>query len=150
MKRVDLGIGIVSIVLGIIVILTSQDLASFAGNGPGPGFLPRALALIFILGGLALAIKEIIRPSTETLDAVGLAGNVRVLYVFTLLIVVAVIFEPLGFIVAMLLLMAGLVFGLERKFNLAAILTVVLVPVVCWTLFAVLLRVRLPEGILFF
>jgi hypothetical protein len=43
-----------------------------------------------------------------------------------------------------------LTFGIERKFTMASVATVVLVPVVSWILFAVLLEVRLPEGLLFF
>lgn len=150
MRRVDLGIGLFFVALGLFVLWASRDLAVLDRTSPGPGFLPRVLVVIFIVAGATLAVKQLVRPSTGAFVPVGRGGNTRVLAIFALLAVVLVSMEPLGFILAMLILMAGLMFGIERKFTVASVATVVLVPVVFWTLFAVLLGVRLPEGLLYF
>jgi putative tricarboxylic transport membrane protein len=150
MRRVDLGVGLFFVALGLVVLWASQDLAVFARTSPGPGFLPRGLVIIFVVVGGILAVKQFVRPSTGTLNPVGTGGTRRVFAVFVILLVSLLSLEALGFIVAMLILMAGLMFGIERKVTVASVATVVLVPVVSWTLFAVLLEVRLPEGLLFF
>jgi len=149
-KRVDLGVGIFFVVLGLFVVYAAQDLAVFTRNSPGPGFLPRGLAIIFIVTGSVLAVKQFVRPSTGSAPSMDPAGTGRVVAIFVLLGIVIATMEPLGFIVSMLILMAGVMFGIERTFTKTAILTVALVPVAFWTLFAVLLGVRLPEGLLYF
>lgn len=150
MAKVDLGVGSFFVGLGVFVLWAARDLAVLTANSPGPGFLPLGLAIIFLVAGGALAIKQFISPSTGTVSAGQQGGTVRVLAVFALLAVVVVGLETLGFITSMLILMAGIMFGLERKFTIAALATVILVPVGFWALFAVLLGVRLPEGPLFF
>ena len=150
MSTVDLGVGLFFVGLGGFVLWASRDLAVFTVNSPGPGFLPLGLAVIFLVAGGALALKQFISPSTGTVSAGQRGGTVRVLAVFALLAVVVVGLETLGFITSMLILMGGVMFGIERKFTIAALATVILVPVGFWALFAVLLGVRLPEGPLFF
>lgn len=150
MRRVDLGVGLFFVALGLVVWWASQDLAVFARTSPGPGFLPRGLVVVFVVVGGILAVKQFVRPSTGTLNRVGRGGTLRVLSVFALLLVVLLTLKTLGFILAMLIFMAGVTFGIERKFTVVSVITVVLVPVVSWILFAVLLEVRLPEGLLFF
>ncbi len=150
MAKVDLGVGLFFVGLGVFVLWAGRDLAVLTANSPGPGFLPLGLAIIFLVAGAALAVKQFISPSTGTVSAGERGGTVRVLAVFALLAVVVVGLETLGFITSMLILMAGVMFGLERKFTIAALATVILVPVGFWALFAVLLGVRLPEGPLFF
>ncbi len=150
MKRIDLGVGIFFVALGIGVILAGQELAVFTRNSPGPGFLPRGLAIIFIVTGAILAIKQFVNPSQGHFEALDRNGTLRVVGAFVLMAVVIGVMESLGFIVSMLLLMAGIMFGIERKFTPTAFLVVALVPIVFWTLFAVLLGVRLPPGVLYF
>lgn len=150
MAKVDLGVGLFFVGLGVFVLWAARDLAVLTANSPGPGFLPLGLAIIFLVAGAALAIKQFVSPSTGTVSSGERGGTVRVLAVFALLAVVVVGLETLGFITSMLILMGGVMFGLERKFTIAALATVILVPVGFWALFAVLLGVRLPEGPLFF
>lgn len=150
MKRVDLGVGIFFVLLGIGVLLASQDLPLFTRNSPGPGFLPRGLAVIFIITGAVLAFKQFVNPSSGRFAAPDPGGALRVVGCFVLLAVVIAVMEPLGFLVSMLLLMAGIMFGIERTFTPTAFLVVALVPVVFWTLFAKVLGVRLPPGVLSF
>jgi putative tricarboxylic transport membrane protein len=52
-----------------------------------------------------------------------------------------------GFLVAMVLLVAALMLGIERRRGPAAIATIVLTPVLAYLLFAVLLQVPLPTGL---
>jgi hypothetical protein len=54
--------------------------------------------------------------------------------------------EFLGFFVASALLIAVLLLGVERLRSPGAIATVILIPLVCWVLFHVALKVPLPVG----
>lgn len=150
MRRVDFVVGVVFVLLGLFVLWAGRDLELVADSAPGPGFLPTGLAVIFIGAGALLAAKQFFKPSTGEVSSAGRPGTFRVLAVFALLALTVAVFEPLGFILATTLLLAGLLFGVERKFTVAAVATVALLPVGLWTLFSVLLGVRLPEGILYF
>ena len=151
-SRLDLVIGIVFVGLGVFLFFGVWSLPEFGPTAPGAGFLPRIIAVLFVILGAALAIKQFGRKARAKGRPEGEIGrfNWRVLPVFALLVVVAFIYVPAGFLISAFVIMAALVFGLERKFTLAAILTVVLVPVAFWELFYHLLGVPLPTGILYF
>lgn len=149
-QGIDFGVGIFFVGLGCFVLWAGRDLAIQATNRPGPGLLPTILAVICIVGGLVLAIQQLVRPTTRRYRPSSPAGNQRVASVLVLTVVTVVLFEPLGFIASTMLLMAGIMFGVERKFTIVSVATVVLIPIVFWTLFAVLLGVRLPAGLLYF
>jgi hypothetical protein len=150
MKQVDFVVGVGFVLFGLVVFWAARDLAVRADSAPGPGLLPKALAIVFVVAGGLLAAKQFVRPSTGAAVRAGSAGNTRVLAVFVLMTVTVVVFEPLGFILATTLLLAGLLFGVERKFTAVAAATVLLLPSALWALFAVLLGVRLPTGLLYF
>jgi hypothetical protein len=150
MKQVDFLVGLAFVLFGLLVFWAARDLAIRTDSAPGPGMLPKTLAVVFVVAGGLLAAKQFVRPSTGTAVRVGNAGNTRVLAVFVLMAVTVAVFETLGFILATTLLLAGLLFGVERKFTAVAAATVLLLPAGLWALFAVLLGVRLPAGLLYF
>jgi len=149
-RWIDFAAGVFFVALGLFVLSQMDELDILATNRPGPGLLPLILSAVFVVAGAALAVKQLVRPNTKPYPATSRGGGARVAAVFALLVGTVVLFEPLGFILSSVLLMGGLTFGIERKFTITAVCVVLLVPVLLWVLFAILLGVRLPPGLIFF
>lgn len=148
MRRIDLIVGAFAVIFGIVAFQQSMNYL-FYGTTPGPGFLPRVMATaIAVIGVLLLATRLIGDPhrfgvapelkKSEILRTSSVAG----------VITAGVVLIPiLGFFIGMLLLVAGLLLGVERMRNWPAVITTVLLPVILVWLFGNVLGVRLPTGI---
>lgn len=150
MRWADFGTGVFFVLLGIFVLWTGRDLPISGEGRPGPGMLPVATAITFIVLGGALAVKQLVRPSTDAFSNPGRGGFSKVAAAFGLLVFGVVLLEPLGFILASALMLAGILLGVERKFTVASAAVILALPPVLWIVFARLLGLRLPEGLLSF
>lgn len=116
-------------------------------GGPGTRFLPVTLgALLAVLGGaVALAPPAGAAPGPS---AAARGGAARVAGTLVALAVYTVAFEPLGFLVATTLGLAGLlvVFGERRPLVVAAV--AVVATGATYALFGLWLKVPLPKGVL--
>lgn len=157
MRRVDLITGIVTAAVGAFASWDASDLAMFGEDGvPGAGFLPRILAGVLIGLGLALAVmslrgsaaEEVSEPqSTEETPAVrGLQGPLRACSVLVAFGVIAPFVDVLGYMPSMILLVAVVLYGIERRRDFRSLLAVVLIPVVTYLLFADVFEIPLPMG----
>jgi len=70
----------------------------------------------------------------------------RPMALWAVVLVVSIGLPVIGFLPAMLLLTLALLVGMERRFDVATLLSAVAVPVASYVLFALLLEVRLPTG----
>jgi hypothetical protein len=146
MRRVDLGVGIFFAALGIFAILAVRDLPFFETNRPGPALFPIIVGILFIVFGGLLAILQFVRPSTG--EAPKWDRVSRVVVVAALLVAAVVLMPIIGFILVSMLLLGGILFGVERKYTIASVLVVFGLPVLFWFTFAELMGLRLPPGIL--
>jgi putative tricarboxylic transport membrane protein len=124
--------------LGAFVILQASQLKlTTLGGGPGPGVFPMAL------GALLLGLGALLTPST--LRERTKFGHIPRLVGLTLvLIVYAILLDPLGFVITTALAMAVLLaaFTTNRRW-LWAIIGVV-GSVISYALFSSILHVQLP------
>ncbi|TQN38052.1 tripartite tricarboxylate transporter TctB family protein [Blastococcus colisei] len=149
-RAADLVAGLLFVALGGFTLYAGRDLEFQAEFAAGPGFLPRILAIILIAVGGALAVKQFVRPTGGRVPLPSGAETVKIAATMGLVLLAVLFIEVLGFIVTAFLLVAGLLFGVERKFTITSLIVSVAVPVVFWTLFAVLLGARLPAGLISF
>lgn len=150
-RKVDMGLGAFCVAVGVIMLFQSLKLDFTIEDTPGPGFFPSLLAVALALIGGALAVTSWVSSKPD--DILELPPRSRVqrsvgLWVFLLASVLLI--TVVGFMIAMLVLVASLVFGLEGKRNLAGVATIILIPLLAYLLFAVLLQVRFPTGMLGF
>ena len=146
MRRVDLGLGIVFVALGIFAILAVRDLPFFEAKRPGPAMFPIVVGILFIVFGGLLAVLQFVRPSTG--DGPEWDRVSRVVVVVGLLIAAVVLMPIIGFILVSILLLSGILFGVERKFTLTSVIVVFGLPILFWLAFVELMGLRLPPGIL--
>jgi hypothetical protein len=166
MQRADVVAGVAVAAFGAFALVTALNLAFLSTSGvPGPGFFPTLLSALLLLLGVLLGVTSLRRrpeptdddeaPSRqlpgELVDEVGPSGRTRVLRAGTVWLCFAVsvpILAVLGFVPAMAILIALVLFGVERRLNWRALVVAVVVPVAVYELFVHLLTIPLPVGLL--
>lgn len=148
-RRVRLGgervMGIAASLLGVFAIVETLRLrGSMLTGGPGMRFLPLLLgALVTILGAAVAA-----RPSGLVLPAFDRGGRVRVWGTVLALVVYALAFERLGYVLATAAFLTIILLGYgERRWAVVAAVAVGATGL-AYAVFATWLRVPLPPGVL--
>lgn len=165
MQRADVVAGVAVAAFGALALVTALNLAFLSTSGvPGPGFFPTLLSALLLLLGVLLGVTSLRRrpeptddeaPSRqlpgELVEEVGPSGRTRVLRAGTVWLCFAVsvpILAVLGFVPAMAILIALVLFGVERRLNWRALVVAVVVPAAVYELFVHLLTIPLPVGLL--
>lgn len=155
-RRVHVVLGLVIAGLGAWLLYRSLTELEFRGpNGePGPGYLPVLLTLGLVVLGLALSAVWLFGPKARSGEAPTLSlhprGMGRALMVWLVMVVCAVLIEPLGFLAAGEVLVLLVIVVVERIRSIPLIVTLLLLPPAMYLLFDTLLEVQLPEGTLWY
>jgi hypothetical protein len=148
-RRVDIGIGIFFVMVGLLGISQSLQLDLYQRGGiPGPGMFPLLLSIsLVVLGGLVVLTRVRAKPDDyPPFEKPSGNESRRVVTVMVASIVSAALLPLLGYFLSSLALVAFLVFVVERLRSWRAVATVVALPTVFFLVFVILLRVRLPGG----
>jgi len=161
-RRVDVILALAIAAVGVVIIVTAQ----FIGRSPvpdpiGPRGIPTGLGAAFILGGLGLALRRVLRwrregdlvePEGASDDAGVPAGSTRralsiwgvaAIYVATL----PILGHPVGTPLAVAAMLRLLNFNRRPVLGVPAIIAYpVLFTAISYTIFALLLGIRLPLG----
>src|SRR6476646_7823738 len=138
--RADHVAGTFFVGVGLLVFALSGDLPTGSLSMPGSGFLPKILAGLSILFGIVLVLRATESPPFATVpwsDAwhaalvIGITGAGIAL------------FEWLGFLITMVLLMAALLVVVERRNPLYAVLYSVGVVALTYVTFVYMLKTPL-------
>jgi putative tricarboxylic transport membrane protein len=141
--------GTIFTVAGVFVLTRSLRLNFYEEGVPGPGFFPSVLAIALTVTGVLLVLTRLGRPERAFGDFTlpSRTHARRSLGLWVAILVAALLVDVVGFLVAMVFLVAVALIGIERRRGLAAIATIVLAPVLAYLLFAQLLQVSLPAGL---
>ena len=148
LREADVFSGAVIALFGVFMFFQSLQLSFFIEEVPGPGFFPALVAIALVLLGLWLVATRL-RAARDTADGFKLPSRrqaTRSLSLWATVLVGALLVGPLGFLLAMFVLVGVILFVLEGRRGLGAVLTTVLIPILSWLLFAQLLQVPLPAG----
>jgi hypothetical protein len=149
LRRIDIGIGIFFVLLGLLSTTQSLQLELWQRGGiPGPGMFPLVLSILLIgLGGLMVVTRLRATPDAyPPFEKLSRDGFRRVVTVMIASVVSLVLLPILGYFVSSLVLVAFLIIFVERLRSWRAAVTVVALPVAFFLVFVVLLRIRLPGG----
>ncbi|HEY3747624.1 MAG TPA: tripartite tricarboxylate transporter TctB family protein [Pseudonocardiaceae bacterium] len=168
MQRADVVAGTAVAALGAFALVTALNLAFLSQSGvPGPGFFPTLLSGLLVVLGVVLAIMSLrgrqsgnaedtdiedepTRHVPGELVTEGPTGRARVMRagsVWLCFLIAVPVLTYLGFVPAMAILIAALLFGVERRFNWRSLVLAVVVPVGVYELFVHLLSIPLPTGV---
>jgi hypothetical protein len=143
--RSDHVAGGVFVVLGVLVIALSGNLPTGQLSMPGSGFLPKILAVLIILFGLALMARA---RESKTFAEISWNDGKHAATVTLIAAVAIALYTMLGFILSMALMMIALLVIIERRRPLLAIGYSVTIVVLTYVCFEYLLTAPLPGGLL--
>jgi Tripartite tricarboxylate transporter TctB family len=145
--RTDHVAGSVFVALGIVVLALSGDLPVGTLSFPGAGMMPKLVAGLMIVFGLLLVGRA---GESATLASLAWGDLPHAARVVAITAVAIALYQPLGFIITMALLLFTLTFGAERRPVLAAAAFSAGVVALTYLLFAVVLKTPLEPGVLGF
>lgn len=158
MRVANLVLGLVVAAVGVLAFFEASDLDMFGEHGvPGPGFLPIVLAITLLVLGLLLVGLTLTRwrapapqvEAAEDEDKFEARNLVRAGRVWIGFLVSVPVMSLIGFIPAMVILVAYLVFVVERIKGIKPVLAAILIPAAIYAIFAFMLGVDLPASSLF-
>jgi putative tricarboxylic transport membrane protein len=141
--RADHVAGAFFISLGALVFALSGDLPTGSLSMPGSGFLPKILAGLSILFGLVLILRA--RESRPFAELQWSDGKHAAL-VIGITAAAILVFDRLGFLITMVLLMFALLVLIERRNVVYAAVYSVGVVVLTYVTFVHVLKTPLPIG----
>jgi len=145
--RTDHVAGSVFVAFGIGVLALSGDLPVGTLSFPGAGMMPKLVAGLMIVFGLLLVGRAGESAPLASLAWGDLPHAARVVAITAVAIA---LYQPLGFVITMALLLFTLTFGAERRPVLAAAAFSAGVVALTYLLFAVVLKTPLEPGVLGF
>jgi hypothetical protein len=134
-------------VFGLIVLALSGDLPIGTLSFPGAGMMPKLLAGWLIVLGLVLIARGRESPPLKGISWHDLPHALRVTAITALAVA---LYQPVGFLITMALLLFALIFGVERRQPVAAAAFSLGVVALTYLLFAVVLKTPLEQGLLGF
>jgi hypothetical protein len=135
------------VVFGAVVIAASGDLPVGTLSFPGAGMMPKLMAVLLIAFGLLLVVRAAESPPLASVSWSDLPHAARVALITAIAIA---LYQQLGFVIAMTLMLFALTFGAERRHPLAAGAFSIGVVALTYLLFAIALKTPLERGLLGF
>ncbi|MFN3657494.1 MAG: tripartite tricarboxylate transporter TctB family protein [Pseudolabrys sp.] len=129
------------VVFGILIIALSGDLPTGQLSMPGSGFLPKIVAVLTILFGLALILRA---SESPPFASIPWSDGAHAALVTAITAAAIALYTWLGFVITMLAMMVGLLLVIERRRPLYALAYSVGVVAVIYVIFVYVLKTPLP------
>jgi putative tricarboxylic transport membrane protein len=149
MRKKDLCSSLFFFLFGVSFIIGSLSYPTWDRYGPGPGFFPLLLGVLFSALSLLLLIRSVARQEEGDKKEGGSQFPIlrAVVYLFVLF-GFYFFFERLGFILTLFLFMSGVLYLFGRRSIRSSLSISVLATFFAYLVFVKLLSVPLPPGIL--
>jgi len=145
-RRGEIAAGIVLLVFACAIVWVSLLMPAGDAGAPGPGYFPRALGLLLAIASIVL-IARALRLRNGADEAIAL-GNRDIAITLLALLVLGLVFEFVGYLIAATLFMLALLRAFSRLGWIASTVAAVASAVASYALFVKLLGVTLPVGLL--
>lgn len=145
--RGDQVAGAAFVVFALVVFALSGDLPFGSLAAPGAGMMPKLLLVLMIAFGIALVLRG---GTSQPLAAIDWSDRNHALLVVLIAGGAISVYQMLGFILTMTLLVFTLLVAVERKNILRAAAYSIGLTVIAWWVFGTALKSPLETGILGF
>ncbi len=132
-------------VFGMLVLAVSGDLPAGTLAFPGAGMMPKLCAALLIVFGLIVVLRGSDSAPLASLSWQDLPHALRIVAISAAAIL---LYERLGFLITMTLLLFALVFGVERRAFLRAASFSIGVVALTYVLFTMALKTPLERGLI--
>lgn len=149
MKNLDRLSSVFFILLSIAICLESLKLPEASLSNPGPLIFPFLLGLSLLILSIVLFVQSVYSPLSNFSELFQKGELFKAIYVLGIFSLSIIIFEPMGFVVSMFVLMVLLLKGIGGKTVVMSIFFALIITLPTYFLFT-LLGVRLPQGVLWF
>jgi Tripartite tricarboxylate transporter TctB family len=141
--RADHVAGGAFVAFGALVLALSGDLPVGSLSMPGAGMLPKLVAILLIVFGLVIVLRGRESAPLASLSWNDLPHAARVVAITAIAIA---LYQTLGVVITMALMLFTLIFGAERRNPLAAAAFSIGVVALTYLLFEVALKTPLEHG----
>jgi hypothetical protein len=141
--RADHVAGAAFVAFGALIIALSGDLPFGQLSMPGSGFLPKIVAVLMILFGLALIVRA---RESEPYSTISWADGKHAAMVTVITSLAIGFYTVLGFIITMVLTMVALLVIIERRNPLYAGGYAIAIVLMTYAAFEYLLKTPMPES----
>ena len=141
--RTDHVAGGVFVAFGALVLALSGDLPVGSLSMPGAGMLPKLVAILLIVFGLVIVLRGRESAPLASLSWNDLPHAARVVMITAIAIA---LYQTLGVVITMALMLFTLIFGTERRNPFAAAAFSLGVVALTYLLFEVALKTPLEHG----
>ena len=141
--RADHVAGAAFVVFGALIVALSGDLPFGQLSMPGSGFLPKIVAALMILFGLALVLRA---RESELYSTISWTDGKHAAMVTAITALAIGFYTVLGFIITMTLMMVTLLVVIERRNPLYAGGYAVAIVLTTYAAFEYLLKTPMPES----
>jgi len=141
--RLDHVAGAAFVIFGGLIIALSGDLPFGQLSMPGSGFLPKIVAALMILFGLALIVRA---RESEPYSTISWADGKHAAMVTVITALAVGFYTVLGFIITMVLMMVALLVIIERRNPLYAGGYAIAIVLMTYVAFEYLLKTPMPES----
>ena len=145
--RTDHIAGAVCILFGVFLFAVSGDLPVGSLSFPGAGMLPKLVTALMMGFGLVLILRG---AESAPLSSLAWHDGKHALLVILITAAAIALYQTLGFVITMTLLLFALLVGVERRNPLVAAPYSIAVVVMAYVLFGTLLKAPLERGLLGF
>jgi hypothetical protein len=142
--RTDHIAGAVSILFGLFVFAVSGDLPVGSMSFPGAGMLPKLVTALMMAFGLVLILRG---AESAPFNSLRWQDGKHALLVVLITAAAVALYQTLGFVVTMTLLLFALLVGVERRNPLIAAPYSIAVVVLAYLLFGSVLKAPLERGV---
>jgi putative tricarboxylic transport membrane protein len=132
---------------GALILALSRDLPFGTLASPGAGMMPTLVIVLMMIFGLILVLRAGASPPLADIEGNDLWHAARVVAVTAAGVAV---YQSLGFIASMSLLLFVFIFAIERQPILRAALFSIGVTALAYLIFDTLLKAPLPRGLIWF
>ena len=149
MRKKDLFSGLFFFLFGVLFVIGSLNYPIWDRYGPGPGFFPLFLGILFSTLSLLLLVGNIAKQEEgdKKRDGSQVSTLRTVFYIFALF-AFYFFFERLGFLLTLFLFMSGALYLFGKRSLRSSLSISVLATFFAYLIFVKLLSVSLPSGIL--
>jgi hypothetical protein len=141
--RADHAAGAIFVVFGLAIYALSGDLPMGGLSMPGSGFMPKLVAGLLVVFGVALFLRG---GDSTPLSQIDWSDMMHASLVLVITAAAIAAYTWLGFILAMALLLFALLIIVERRQPLRAALYSIAATLIAYVVFAKALKAPLPVG----
>ena len=146
--RSDHVAGVAFIALGILVFAIGTDLPFGSLSSPGAGMMPKLMASLMML--FAAAIFAAAERDSPPLSSIDWSDRGHALLLVVITAIAVSLYQKLGFLITMSLLVFSLLVVVERRRLLPAASYAIALTVFAYWMFGIALKAPLERGYLWF